>query len=368
MKRSPFGRGAPRGVAITALGLLAALAGCDKSRSLEPGVVDASTPSASVGFAREAGAPPRAAAVVDGVGTVPAWAPDKTTKRCSLDAAIAPRLTTLARGEAGIRAGTTDVAALAKELGADTCFTHRRALARALHEAGLALRGTNEHPEMKALEEANRHFAAALVVRPSLVTARHGLARGLAGTGNAAASAAQLEEIGRAAESGDANAVSALREATAEVTTDLVTRDAQLFAKAVALLPDDMHKTRDDVGATKSGTIVYRPAVTTLHRWKIEGPTELLVASVIDDPAKAGKPKPELNQDYGAIAVYQRDAAGKLSLLTVRKTGDSPPTVVIGKNATVLYTFEQMCGSLSGTLSWNGASVDMKESNCRELH
>jgi hypothetical protein len=89
--------------------------------------------------------------------------------------------------------------------------------------------------------------------------------------------------------------------------------------------------------------------------------------TIIDDPAKVGQPKPDVNLDYGAIGVFRRDASGKLSLLTVRKTGESPPVVAAGKNNTVAYSFEQPCGSLTGVLSWNGKSIDLHEKNCRDL-
>ena len=91
------------------------------------------------------------------------------------------------------------------------------------------------------------------------------------------------------------------------------------------------------------------------------------MTTVVDDPAKIQQPKADVTLDYGAIAVLRRDAAGKVTLLTIRKTGDSQPTVAAGRNGSVIYSFEQSCGALSGTLTWNGNSIDMNEKNCRDL-
>jgi hypothetical protein len=370
--------------------LLAALAltGCDKPKP-PPEALDAAPPAAPVASAPPvtASAPDAAAAAaapaasVEGVGSVPAWAPDKTTKRCALDAAVAPRLAALAKGDAAIGAGTADVASLASELGAGTCFAHRRALAQALDDGGLALRGA------KKLDEANRHFRAALVVRPSLVVARYHLACGLAASGKGEAAVVQFAELARAAAEGDAHAASLLEKAKSDKDLESVRSEPSLqaalgaanpglvglpadpatAAKVIALLPEDLRKTRDELGVTKTGVLVYKPAVTGLWTWRPDPSTELLVATIIDDPAKAGRPRADLNQDYGAVAVLRRDAAGKLTLLTVRKTGESPPSVAAGKNGTLAYSFEQMCGALSGTLSYNGTSIEMHEKNCRDL-
>ena len=135
------------------------------------------------------------------------------------------------------------------------------------------------------------------------------------------------------------------------------------------LLPDDFRSTRDKVGATPTGggTITYKPAVSQFWTWRPDASTELLVATIIDDPAKLGVPKPDLHMDYGAIGIFKRDAAGKLTLLTARKTGYTLPTLAAGKNGTLLYSFEQVCGALSGAFSWDGTSVDLHEKNCREL-
>jgi hypothetical protein len=363
-----------------------ALAGCDKPKP-PPEVADAAPQTAAVASASPVIAPAPDAAVaapaasVEGVGSVPAWAPDKTTKRCALDAALAPRLGALAKGDTAVGAGTADVASLASELGASTCFTNRRALAQALDAGGLALRGA------KKIDEASRHFRAALVVRPSLVAARYHLACALAASGKGQAALAQIAELARAAAEGDAQAARLLARAKSEDDLESVRNEPSLqaaagppnpglvslpadpatAAKVIALLPEELRKTRDELGVTKTGTLVYKPAVTGLWAWRPDAATELLVATIIDDPSKAGRARADLNQDYGALAVLRRDRAGKLTLLTVRKTGESPPSVAAGKNGSLGYTFEQMCGSLSGTLSYDGTSIEMHEKNCRDL-
>lgn len=386
-------RSLPRSAAARSLlACLACLTGCDEkakpNASVEnPGAASAaSAPAASAVPAATARAsasalPENAGVSVDGLGEVPAWAPDKTTKHCALDPAIKPRLDALKKGDAAVGAGTANVAALVKELGADTCFLNRRALAQALNDGGFALYGA------KKLDEANRHWRAALVVRPSLVLARYNLACGLALSGKADAAVNQIAELARAAGEGDASASNSLEKAKSDKDLESVRaqpafqaalkassgglvgprKEPETAAKAVALLPDDLRKAKDELGVTKTGTVVYKPAVTNFWTWRPDASTELLVATVVDDPAKLGKPKADLNQDWGAIAVYRRDAAGKPTLLTVRKTGESPPSVAAGKDGGVTYSFEQPCGALSGTLSWNGTSIDLKEKNCRDL-
>ncbi len=73
-----------------------------------------------------------------------------------------------------------------------------------------------------------------------------------------------------------------------------------------------------------------------------------------------------MNQDYGGIAVFRRDG-DKLKLLIARKTGESPPAVAAGKNASVAYTFDQACGTLHGNLTWNGSAVEVHEKTCGDL-
>jgi hypothetical protein len=373
--------------------------GCDKTSN---DAVDAGTskepapaPSASAATkpppARTAELRPAVpTTTIEGVGSVPAWGLDRTTKRCSTSAETRTKLDAIAKGTdtaqaALLAAGTADVAALARDLGADDCIATRRALASALSTAGRA------HFDARKHDEANRYWRAALTVRPSLVIARYFLARGLSLAGKPEAAAGQIAELARAAQAGDANAVSFLESARADKDFDSVHGQAsfdaavaapdggssslsgplkrpETFASAVALLPEEFRKLQDDIGATPNRAIVtFKPAFTNVWTWHPDPSTELLVASVVDDPSKVGQPKADLTLDYGAIAVLRKDASGKVALVTVRKTGFAPPTVASGKNGSVIYSFEQVCGGLSGTLTWNGKSIDMNEKSCRDL-
>ena len=362
--------------------LVVLLIGCDKSAA----PTSAASPDASVATRPSASAPASEAAapaVVPGLGTVPSWNGDKPTKQCLVTAPAKVRLEAIAKVTDA--AGTADLPALIKEVGADTCFAARRALATALVDAGASRYGA------KSYEEATRYSRAAVVVRPSLVAARYDLARGLALTGKRDEAIAQLVEIARAAAAGEANAVVSLEKAKSDKDLESLRgdssfknaleasnaaaslvgprKDPDAAAKAAMLLPDDFRSTRDKVGATPtgSGTITYKPAVTAFWSWHPDASTELLVATIIDDPAKLGVPKPDLHMDYGAIGIFKRDAAGKLVLLTVRKTGYTLPTLAAAKDGRLLYSFEQVCGALSGALSWDGTSIGLHEKNCREL-
>jgi hypothetical protein len=372
-------------LALAALVLIA----CDKSGGGGGVAPDAASSASSAPSASApikvvlSGTPPPA--VVAGLGEVPVWTGDVPTKPCVVSAAAKPRLEAIAKGtDAALTAGTADLSALVKEVGADTCFTTRRALAAAVADAG------SSRYAAKSYEEAARYWRAAVAIRPSLVAARYDLARGLALTGKQEAAVAQLAELARAASAGEANAAVALDKAKTDKDLESVRglpgfktaveaaagaslvgprKDPDLAAKAIAFLPDDYRSQRDRVGATPTGggMITYKPAVVSVWTWHPDASTELLVATIIDDPAKLGVPKPDLHMDYGALGIFKRDAAGKVTLLTVRKTGYTVPTVAAGKNGTLLYSFEQICGALSGTLSWDGTSIGMREKNCREL-
>ena len=370
---------------------LVVLVACDKSGGAASSAGDAAPAGASTAVeasAPKAGAPPEAApaSVVPGLGEVPAWYGDKPTKQCIVAAPAKARLEAIAKAsEPALSAGTADLSALLKEVGGDTCFAARRALATALSDAGVSRYGA------KSYEEASRYARAAVVVRPSLVAARYDLARALALTGKRELAIAQLVEIARAAAAGEANAVVSLEKAKSDKDLESLRDDASFknallasaggaslvgprkdldaAAKAVVLLPDDFRSVRDKVGATPTGggMITYKPAVTAFWTWHPDASTELLVATIIDDPAKLGVPKPDLHMDYGAIGIFKRDAAGKLTLLTIRKTGYTLPTLASGKSGALLYSFEQVCGALSGSFTWNGTSIDFHEKNCREL-
>lgn len=386
------------GLAGLALLLASGLVGCEKTGNDAP---DSGTSKEPAPAASKPPAPVRTAELrpavptttIEGVGTVPVWGLDRTTKRCSTSAETRTKLDAIAKStdaaqSAAIAAGTADIAALSNTLGADDCIATRRALANALLAAGRA------RFDAKKNDEANRYWRAALTVRPSLVIARYFLGRGLALAGKPEAAAGQIAEMGRAAQTGDANAVSALESVRVDKDFDgvhgqasfdaavaaLAVPDAgtpsltgplkrpETFASAIALLPEDFKKLQDDIGATPNRAIVtFKPAFTNVWLWHPDPSTELYVASVVDDPSKVGQPKADLTLDYGAIAVLRKDAAGKATVLTVRKTGFAQPTVASGKNGSVIYSFEQMCGGLSGTLSWNGKSIDMNEKSCRDL-
>jgi hypothetical protein len=223
-------------------------------------------------------------------------------------------------------------------------------------------------------------------VRPSTIIARYNLTCGLALGGKNADADAELQELARAAAQGDASAANVLEKAktdddlkalrtdpdfktaVAASTGGLVgpRKEPETSTKVAALLPADFKKVKDELGVQPSGFVTYKPAVTNVWTWRPDGKTELLVTTIVDDLAKVGKPKPDINQDYGAIGVFKRDGE-KLTLLVAHKTGESPPTVAAGKSNTVLYSFEAACGTLSGTLAWGATRVDLKEKTCNEL-
>jgi hypothetical protein len=382
-----------------AVALVCGALGCDKANkdAFDAGTSKEPAPTASASTttpvtpqrAKTADVHPAGSTVtIEGVGNVPAWSVDKTTKRCIMSAESKTKVEGVRKGTdaalaASLAAGTANVAALATDVGADACIVTRRALATALHDAGTA------QYKAKKYDDADHYWRAALAVRPSLIVARYDLARGLADAGRADAAVAQTAELARAANEGDANAAVFLEKARTDkdletvreqpafqaalkaANTDTLVgprKDPAAAAQAVALLPEEFKKEQDDIGATPNRAIVtFKPAFTSFWTWHPDPATELLVATVVSDPAKIGQPKADVTLDYGAIAVLRKDAAGKLTLLTVRKTGDSQPTIAGGKDGSVIYSFEQMCGGLSGRLMWNGKSIDMKEQSCREL-
>jgi hypothetical protein len=380
-----------------ALVLSLAALGCDKSsnEAIDAGTSREPPPPASSSAAKPPPAKPvdtrppaGPPATIEGVGTVPAWGLDQTTRRCVALPESKAKIEAVRKESdvplaSALAAGHVDLATFVKDTGADACIVTRRLLANALEEAGRTRR------DAKKIDEANHYWRAALVVRPSLIAARYDLARGLSLAGKGDAAVAQLAELARAAGEADANAAIALEQAKTEKDLESVRalpafdaavkvsnaaslvgprKDPDTSTKAVALLPEDLKKRQDDIGATPNRAIVtYKPAFTKFWTWHPEPSTELLVATVVDDPSKIGQPKADVTLDYGAIAILRKDATGKVTLLTIRKTGDSPPTVAGGKNGSVIYSFEQVCGGLSGTLTWNGKSVDMNEKSCRDL-
>ncbi len=353
-------------VAITVL----ACFGCDKLKKKE----DTAAPSAS---AAGSAAPETKAAsnananarAIDGVGDVPPWAPDTKLAKCTVGADVKAKTKPIEKGEdANIAAGKTDIAALAHDLGADACSSTKKHLAQALNDGGF------KRYQAKKYDEANHYWRGALVVRPPNVLSRYNLACGLALAGKPKDAVAEIQEIARAASAEDATASNVLEKAKSDADLASVRDDAdfkealkastghlvgprtepETSAKAVPLLPADFKRPGD------------KPALQKVWTWRPDATTELLVATVIDDPAKAGKPKGDINNDYGGIAVFRR-TGDKLELLLAHKTGESPPSVASGKQATVAYSFDEPCGTLSGKLKWNGKAVDVQEKKCEDL-
>ncbi len=317
---------------------------------------------------------------IDGVGEVPDWSSDKAKgkTKCKIAADAKARLATLDKGDdATVSDGTVDVSDLQKKVAPDDCADSLSDLATALNDGGY------HHYGKKEYDVANRWWRAALTVRPSMILARYNLTCGLALAGKPKDSIWALSEIGRAADDGDAKASNMLEKAKSDDDLKSVRSDPdfkatlreshgglvgprsepETAALAIPLLPDEYRKVKDQAGVQDDGFCHYKPSVTHFWTWRPDGSTELLVATIIDDPAKAGKPKFDNNQDYGAISVWKR-AGGKLTLLYAKKTSESPPAVAAGKGNTVKYTFDAMCGTLHGTLSWDGKAVNAKETEC----
>ena len=359
-----------------ALLALAFLSGCPKAKD---GAADAAADAAAgadaatAAKAADAGATAPGAVVVDGVGEIPPWvAAHRKGTSCKMAPAAKDRLKKLGKGEDdALTNNTADPTAMAKEIAGD-CDSAQRALVEALNNGGYA------HYGKKKYKEAARWWRAALVVRPSAILPRYNLACGLALDGAKKQSLREINEIARAADDGEASASNLLEKAKSDA--DLATiRDDPDFKEALKassgglvgprkepetategakLLPDSYRK-----GSNPAGEVTYKPALLQFWTWRPAGGPELLVATVVHDPASIGKPKGDANGDYGAIAVLQRDA-GKLKLLFTKKTGESPPSVAAGKEGSVLYSFVEMCGDLRGKLVWKDGKVAAMESQC----
>ena len=375
----------PSATALTVLTALT-LTGCDllaKKEHPEAGAAagaDAGTASAKV-----AAKPQDGVHAIDGVGDVPAWSLDHgKPAKCTPSAAAVARFKAIEKGDdPGLVAGTADVSTFVKEVGADDCFASRKGLAESLNNGGYKRYG------LKKFDEANRFWRAALTVRPAFLLSRYNLACGLGLAGKGKDAVTEILEIARAAKEGDASASNFLEKAKTDDDLKTVREDPtfkealrasqgglvgprkgssepEVGKKAIPLLPEEFRKIKDTGGITDTGFITFKPAVVNLWTWRPNKDTELVVTSLTDDPATLGKPKGDLNFAYGAIAVYRREGE-KLALLISRKTGENPPSVASGKNGTVAYTFEAACGTLSGTLAWNGKSVEVKEKTCGDL-
>ncbi|MBK7396931.1 MAG: hypothetical protein IPJ34_11665 [Myxococcales bacterium] len=313
---------------------------------------------------------------VEGLGAIPPWSADGVGKPCTPTATAKKRFAELAKGtDADLEVGKADVEAMKKELAGD-CHKAAIDLSVALNSGGF------EQYKKKKYKEADRFWRAALVVRPSLVLARYNLACGLALDGHGKAAIGQLEEMGRAAKDGDPTASNLLEKAKADddlksVRDEAAFKDAvkaaqgglvgprkepETAAAAVKLLPPEFLKGKDPIGGART----YKPALLDFWTWRPDADTELLVATVVDDPSTLGKPKGDMNTDYGGIVVLRRKD-GALSLLLARKTGEIPPSVAGGAGGkTVRYSFDLMCGTLRGTLSFAAGKVVVKESTCSD--
>ncbi len=371
---------------------LLTLVGCDlldKLKNKDGAGADAATTlvdaaAAAVPAAKAAGGADGTRSV-DGIGPIPAWSTDKGgAAKCVPSAAAKARFKAIEKGDdAAISAGTADMSSFAKEVGADDCFTSRKALAEALNNGGYKRYGA------KKFDEASRWWRAALTVRPAFLLSRYNLACSLAIASRGKDAVAEVLEIARAAKEGDATASNFLEKAKSDddlksVREDALFKDAlklsqgvligprkgssepEVGTKAIPLLPEEFRKVKDTMGLTESGFVTFRPAVVNIWTWHPNASTELVVTSITDDPATLGKPRGDMSFFYGGLAVYRRDGE-KLTLLLSRKTGEVPPAIAAGRNGAVAYSFDQACGTLSGTLTWTGAKVEVREKTCQEL-
>ena len=372
-----------------ALSAIAGLAGCnllDKKLGNDAGAAAAADGGAPATKAAGAPAPGAdGALVVDGIGAIAAWAPDKGgAAKCTPSAAASARFKAIEKGDdPQLIAGTADAASLTKEVGGDTCFTARKGLADALNNGGYKRYG------LKKFDEASRFWRTSLAVRPAFLLARYNLACGLALAGHPKDAVTEILEIARASKEGDASASNFLEKAKTDDDLKSVREDGafkeavhvsqgtligprkgasepEVGQKAMPLLPEEFRKVKDPAGISTTGFVTFKPAVVNIWTWHPDKATELVVTSITDDPARLGKPHGDTEITYGAVAVYRRDGE-KLALLLAHKTGELPPALAAGKNGTVAYTFEAPCGTLSGTLTWTGKGVDVKEKHCGDL-
>jgi hypothetical protein len=299
-------------------------------------------------------------------------------KPCAATASGKTKLKNLQKGDdSDISNNKADLEALEKDI-TGGCKAAEKDLAEALNSGGY-----NQYKK-KSYKEANRWWRAALVVRPSLIVARYNLACGLALDGAAKPAVAEIEELARATREGDPSAANFLEKAKsdedlASVRDDAKFKDAlkassgnlvgprkepEVSAAAVKLLPEDWKKAKHPV---TGDAMTYKPALVNVWTWRPAEGKELLVATVVHDPATLGKPKGDMNNDYGGIVVLQRGSGGKLDLLLAKKTGESPPTVAGGPGNTVKYGFYQMCGDLRGSLAWKNDKVSVTQMTCEDL-
>ena len=293
----------------------------------------------------------------------------------------AAKIKALTKGQDdGLSAGTADPSKLVADLAGD-CRSAQNDLATALNDGGYA-----QYQKKKYLE-ADRWWRASLTVRPAHVLARYNLACGLVLAGKNKDGLWALSELARAAQDGDARASNMLEKAKSDDDLKAV-RDDAAFKEAVKasqgglvgprkepetataaakLLPKDFREIQAPANWPGGSTITYKPAILNVWTWRPDDKTELIVTTIVDDPAKLGQPKGDMNMDYGGIAVFRREG-GKLSLLLAKKTGETFPTgVAAAPNGGVAYTFDEPCGTLRGVLKWESGHVVVKEKSCRDL-
>ena len=375
-------------VVLVGASLCASLSGCpDKIPGPAPSSsasTVASAPPSSKASATDAGAndPPPDPKIemhaIEGLGDVPLWTEEHgRSGRCDTTPEAKKRLEELDKGDdAAISQGKADVHALKNEV-AGACITTARLLAQTLTDGGW------RHYEKKEYAIANQWFRAALLVRPALAVARYDLVCGLVMDKKLEGAVWALTELARAAQTGDPTAANLIEKAKSDKALDAIHEDdaykqaiasshgglvgprkePETAAAAVKLLPTDYI-----VGPTAVGGLrTYHPAFVDFWTWRPDATTEFLVATIVHDPASLGKPKIDVNTDYGAIAVLKREPGGKLQVMHLSKTGDSPPSVAAGKNGTVVYGFSESCGALKGMLIWRDNHVIDKEMTCTDL-
>lgn len=352
--------------------------GCPKEEAKKAPTTEAPPAVKSVPAEEKEPAPPAKAAAKN---DTPPWKKEaKGTTKCAAPTGSKEKLQTLAKGEGdAIDKGEFDLELLTKDVAGD-CTVARHHLADALNAGGF------QHYKKKDYDKANNWWRAALVVHPGHALARFNLACGLALAGKREQAVWNIGELARAADDGDAAAANLLEKAKSDDDLKSIREDAA-FKKAIAvsqaglvgprkepetakeavkLLPEEFRKVKDHLGVSKTGFITYKPMVLDFWTWRpVEG-VELLVATVIDDPANLGQPKGDLNQDYGGLMVLRRNK-GKLELLHARKTGESPPSVAAGKGNTVFYSFAMPCSDLRGTISYKDGKVKVDEQRCEDL-
>ena len=313
---------------------------------------------------------------------VPAWAEQAAIKdKCKPSADDQAKLTKLQKGDdATITDGSVDLDALKKDVASD-CAQAVPKLAMALNSGGYM------HYTKKKYDEADRWWARALVIDPSLEVARYNLACGLALEGKDADAVWTFQQLAAAADDGDAAASNYLDKAKTDKDVDSL-RDEAGFTEALthaqgglvgprkepeiasalpALLPADWKSGTVDDGLGNDVKVTYKPTLVDVWTWRPDKDTELLVGRVVQDPSMAAKisSTPQMQWDvpetWGGIVVMRLGDNKKVELLHAHQlTNNAPYAVAAGKNGSVVYSFlyGPMGGqSVNGTLLWQGGKV-----------